>query len=521
MTTAENSSFKATFRRLARSGGLAKHRELCNSLVKTEIKDLLSRNNVRTDKFDYQLKVNACLNYDELFITQRNIKAFIKAEQGKRPRYILPWNWARELGCGKRDAGLSHLWFVVWLFFTGAFKTARMLIWIVKNVKNFYKQDAERNQAYLFFAVIGNFKPRDMSESCPYVLENWLEQHLFNGDFSISHSNKNLIGHISDRHKYIENFLPPLSFLDTFLVLLRGFAVWAASFLSMLTGNWQSYFMLHEVVARQVFLRANPKSIQDFYLYPFQGTQSRPLWADVAEAKGASVIQLNYASYMLPEIKETAYDPFHYGASLWSAVIPFNKRVAHFIEKKLPQDTRIFRTQTLSYSDMPKMSLPKFDKQVISLFDISVLDQSKFIGINPINDYLHSQSEDPLDFHRKFFDDILYIAKRYDFIVAFKQKRLDNRLDCEYRRLVENFCHNDEVVHINPEISAYRLVDNSRFAVVQPFSSVGLYESSQADVCFYDPLIALKHNHKGALGTDLCIGFDALIQWFEMKLITE
>ena len=73
------------------------------------------------------------------------------------------------------------------------------------------------------------------------------------------------------------------------------------------------------------------------------------------------------------------------------------------------------------------------------------------------------------------------------------------------------------VFFVDPEISAHRLVDSSRFAVVQPFSSVGLYESKKADICFYDPLRVLRDGHPSALGGNFCIGSENLNSWFEAR----
>jgi len=273
---------------------------------------------------------------------------------------------------------------------------------------------------------------------------------------------------------------------------------------------------LHELLARQVFAFAKNASLQSVYLYPFHGTQARPLWADIAESKGSVVIQLNYSSCMLPEIDEGPMDHLHYDVTQWSNIIPFNTRVAKFLDTKVPAGTSILRAPSVSFTDRPKKILPVFQKPVIALFDLAVLDPSKFVGINPVNDYLYADSEDGLSFHRNLFSDVLSVARRFGFVVAYKQKRKDPRLDHGYAKLCEEFCENDDVFFVDPEISAHRLIDNSRFAVVQPFSSVGHYESKTADICFYDPLKVLRDRHPAALEGHLCIGIEDLNSWFEV-----
>ena len=61
---------------------------------------------------------------------------------------------------------------------------------------------------------------------------------------------------------------------------------------------------------------------------------------------------------------------------------------------------------------------------MVSIFDIAVLDVSKFIGMNPINDFLVPKGEDYLNFHRCFFAHVLSLAIEYDLCVVLKQKRI-------------------------------------------------------------------------------------------------
>ena len=70
---------------------------------------------------------------------------------------------------------------------------------------------------------------------------------------------------------------------------------------------------------------------------PFKVRKARPLWSSVAEARGAKVYQLNYASYMLPELKQPFKDRLHLHASEWSYVLPLNEIAASYLENKLPK----------------------------------------------------------------------------------------------------------------------------------------------------------------------------------------
>lgn len=498
-------------------GSLTAHRRFCQGVVNKEIADLVKTYGIRNDSLDYQMKINACLSYDMMFAMQVNIKAFLRRASGRRSLYLLPWCFARKLGCSILSATIAHIWFILWLMVVNTMKSARLLFHVVANMVERRDETGNSPDAYLFFAMLGNFKPGDITEPCDYVLETWLEKHLLGENCSIAHSNKRLNDKILPRHSYLNNFLPPLNFWNSCLIFLAFPYLFFGSLLSLLSGQWHKLFLLHEMLARQVFAFAENSALQSVYLYPFQGTQARPLWADIAEAKGAAVIQLNYASYMLPEIDEGPIDHLHYNVTQWSHIIPFNERVAKFLDTKVPAGTSMVRAPSVSFTDKPKKILPVFQKPVIALFDIAVLDPSKFVGINPVNDYLFANSEDGLSFHRSLFYDVLAIARKFGFVVAYKQKRADSRLDRVYLKLCEEFCDNDDVFFVDPEFSAHRLVDSSRFAVVQPFSSVGLYESKKADICFYDPLRVLRDGHPSALGGNFCIGSENLNSWFEAR----
>jgi polysaccharide biosynthesis PFTS motif protein len=487
-------------------------------MVDEDIADLVKIYGNRNDSLDFQMKINTCLSYDMMLAMQVNIKAVLSRATGRKSPYLLPWRLARKLGCGIFFATISHIWFNLWLIVTSSVKSARVLFYVAANMVKRCDKIGSSSDAYLFSAMLGNFKPADITEPCDYVLETWLEKNLLGENCSIAHSNKHLKERILPQHNYLNNFLPSLNFRKSCLIFVAFPYLFFGSFLSSLLGQWHKLFLLHELLARQVFAYAEKSSLQSLYLYPFQGTQARPLWADIAESKGAAVMQLNYASYMLPELGKGPVDHLHYDVSPWSHIIPFNARVAKFLDNHVPAGTTIVRAPSVSFADRPKNILPVFKKPVIALFDIAVLDPSKFVGINPVNDYLYANSEDGLNFHRSLFADVRKVARRFGCVVAYKQKRQDSRLDQGYVELCEEFCDNEDVFFVDPEISAYRLVDSSRFAIVQPFSSVGLYESKAADICFYDPLEVLRDGHPSALAGDLCIGSENLNSWFETRL---
>ena len=353
----------------------------------------------------------------------------------------------------------------------------------------------------------------DSQPKAPYVLETWLSQHLFEDNPILLHSSKALSKCPSDNRIYVKNFLPSIGYLSMAFLILKTFLRYIIGLLALLTGKWEGLYMLDEIVYAETFKIANSKVIHDSYIIPFQGSQARPLWTWVVEQKGARVYQLNYSTYMLPTLNGIAEDFVDLGTTKWPFIIPFNKSFSKYIEEKVPREIQIMKTPTIFFSDNPDIDLPVINRPILALFDVSPLDENKFIGNGASFDYLYAGGDDIMDFYYQFFETSLRLSKKYGFTTVVKPKRHDNRIRLEYKELISDLETTGDLIILSPNISPYRVVDSSALTIVQPFTSVGAYTDSKKTICFYDPFSVLKCSHDACFGVPLCRGEKSLENW--------
>lgn len=509
---------REAFHSLIRSGGLASYRELCHEIVETNILRLRNKRKDDGRNSDDDLYVSATLRYSSIFEYQFNLNSLLKLSTGKLAVYAMPFSWCRALGQPKPIALVSAACFFIYLVCRASYRFLRTIAHSLESFSNSKEVSELQNKNYLFFAQKENFNPRGEQPN-QYVLETWLYNHLIKNGSGLVHSNLSLVGFIDRKHTYVRSFFPKMVMFNYLKFLFISAYSFFESLALLLVGKWQKLFLIDEIVYSIAFSLAKTQSICGAYLIPFQGSQARPLWSRVAELRGSKVYQLNYASYMLPELRQPFKDRLHLHASEWSYVLPLNEVSASYLESKLPKKTSILKGPTLVFGDDSAICIPKFERPMVSVFDIAILDVSKFIGMNPINDFLAPRDGDYLNFHRSFFAHVLSLAIEFDLCVALKQKRIDDRLDKNYIELVREFSGKKHFNVIDPRVSANRLVDESKMSIVQPFSSVGIYDAGKNNICFYDPTMQLWKSHELALGTDICVGFSDLKRWLQSKLV--
>ena len=100
--------------------------------------------------------------------------------------------------------------------------------------------------------------------------------------------------------------------------------------------------------------------------------------------------------------------------------------------------------------------------------------------------------------------------------MAFKRKRQLNSKyhHPQYVRFVEKLSRWDDVVMIDPDTAAYKLIEKCSAVISMPFTSTAhIARELGKPTCFYDPTGMIQRDDRAAHGIPIIIGRDELHGW--------
>ena len=311
--------------------------------------------------------------------------------------------------------------------------------------------------------------------------------------------------------------LTPLRGLVTNLWLFSwGFGAACICLLDWLRGRWWSPLMFAPCV--QGFIAKQQPTFAVDYLFHNSGS-SKPLWLYEVETRGAKssfyFYSTNCDSFKIKEGYQST--PAYYRNMNWSRYLVWDQEQANFVRRCAGNLAKVEIVGPIWYSDTAVL-LPKLTSRTVAVFDIQPKRKSVYEVLGS-----------PLEYYTpavgiKFLNDIHEAVVKYNWIMAWKGKRKlpqtqTRQIAKSYETVCKKLAFSPNMLVINPDIAATRLIEKSALVISMPFTSTAIVARDLGKPSYYyDPSGIIQKDDRAAHGIPIISGFGRLQELFASKV---
>lgn len=433
--------------------------------------------------------------------------------------HYIPPDWrviVREYGFEVSDfwSGLAWYGFVAIRFGKGLINLAQ-IAW--SSAEQILRGSQKRLGRYVFFDVMAaNNLPQRGIDGRSHDIFNWYEQwagRVPEVD-SLCHG-------ISDAGPGLANKVPvlgmgwPIPPLASTASLARFFA-WGVmatglALLDLLRGRWWHALMLGDAAtAALVRMQAQDKLGQE-YFYSQSRTCDRPLYTYDLEQRGVKITFYFYSTNSEPIKRSSAFQTklFLWQAMNWPRYLVWDSYQVEFVRRMVGDSAAISVVGPIWFSTSA-IEPPVMPERTIAVFDVQPMRMSFYrLMAQELDYYLPSICN-------QFLSDCVHSIRANGASMAFKRKRQLNSKyhHPQYVRFVERMSRWDSVVTIDPDTSAYKVIEKCSAVISMPFTSTAhIARELGKPTCFYDPTGIIQRDDRAAHGIPIIIGRDELQGW--------
>lgn len=284
----------------------------------------------------------------------------------------------------------------------------------------------------------------------------------------------------------------------------------------VLRGRWWHALVFAEAAKAKAVQLCDPDDLAADYLFHYSGTIYRPMWTYEAEKKGARIVCYFYSTseqVKLPSGYES--QRYEWGAASWPNYLVWDDYHADLIRRDIDKAASIKIVGPIWFSTS-SLVLPELPDKSIAVFDMQPHRKSCRFGISTLADY-HVQNH---NIPTLFLRDIHTVLSEYGIKMVIKRKReIGNNGEKKYMRVMQELTQFKDVVMIDPQVSAIKVIEKCKGVISIPFTSTALYLRDQGVAsAYYDPTGWIQKDDRGAHGIPILSGIDELREWIN-KLV--
>jgi len=306
--------------------------------------------------------------------------------------------------------------------------------------------------------------------------------------------------------------LPPLADPGA----LARFTAWSvvASLLAaadLLRGRWWHALLLPQAaLAAQVRLLESELLARE-YLFHNSGYIYRPLWTYEAEKQGARITFYFYSTNCEPFKGAEGYQlPYGWGVATWPHYLVWDDYQEAFVRRAVRERGCVSVVGPIWFSTSAE-EMPELGGGAVALFDVTPHRASRYrvLGMDP--EYYVPGTCIP------FLQHVQKAVDEAGCKVLWKRKRKIGSLAHPlYRFYAEQVSECANVVIVDPDISAYRVIEASSAVISMPFTSTALIAREIGKPsCYYDPNGVIRKDDRAAHGIPIITGRAELGNWLK------
>ena len=307
--------------------------------------------------------------------------------------------------------------------------------------------------------------------------------------------------------------VPPLTSANA----LCRFAAWgigaiALAMLDFLRGRWWHAMMLNQAALAIQMRLQDPDRLARVYMFHNSGWIYRPLWTYEAEKREARITFYSYSTNSEFFKQPEGYSAPTYGrkAMNWPHYLVWDDYHADFIRRAVGDTAKIDVVGPIWFHCSAEEMLAIEGKSV-AVFDITPFRSSRYQILGA-----------PLEFFVPeiciaFLRDIQKITQGAGYSMLWKRKRkIGSMAHPRYRLVAERLSVVENVIIVDPDISANRVIEKSTAVISMPFTSVALIARQLVKPsCYYDPSGMVQKDDRAAHGIEIVSGPEELSVWLK------
>jgi polysaccharide biosynthesis PFTS motif protein len=311
--------------------------------------------------------------------------------------------------------------------------------------------------------------------------------------------------------------IPPLRGRRAVLRFTRwaAAAVMRASF-DLLRGRWWHAALFSQAVPAGLVRFQTPDVLARDYLFHNSGWLYRPLWTYEAERHGARIAfyfySTNCEAFKTPD--GYAIQTNCWQVSDWPLYVVWDSGQAAFVRRSVRRDANILVAGPIWFSSSP-LPVPQVPALSIAVFDVQPWRDAGYQALGLPEEYYTPRTVNA------FLQDIHAAVRAAGGTMLLKRKRhVTHWLHPRYIAVVERLRRPGDVVEIDPDASAIRVIEASRAVISLPFTSTALLgRELQKPSIYYDPHFLVQKDDRAAHGIPIISGPAELRQWVSEVLV--
>ena len=184
---------------------------------------------------------------------------------------------------------------------------------------------------------------------------------------------------------------------------------------------------------------------------------------------------------------------------------------ADFVRRATGDAAKIEVVGSIWFHDDGCLEIPTQKKRAIAVFDVTPHRYSRYCTFGEEEDdeyYVPTRCN-------AFLEHILEAAQRSNYVVFLKRKRdIGSMAHPIYRHFIDTLSNKPDIIDLNPDISANKVIAASSLVISIPFTAPALIarELGKAS-CYYDPFNFIQSDDRAAHGIPIITNREMLLSW--------
>lgn len=309
----------------------------------------------------------------------------------------------------------------------------------------------------------------------------------------------------------VSTIIPPLKrfgSLVSFLIWGIGASLFAT--FDVVRGRWWHALLLNQAALAAQVRFQDPTQLAKDYMFHNSGWFFRPLWTYEAERHGARIIFYFYSTNCEAFKQPGGYPPIPYGwqAMNWPQYLVWDEYQANFVRRAVGDAANINIVGPIWFHTSSE-EMPAFSGKGVAVFDVTPHRSSRYQTLGAESEFYVPETCVP------FLYDIQQITEGAGYRMLWKRKRkIGSVAHPKYRLFAERLSKAENVIIVDPDISAYRVIEECELVISMPFTSTALIARELGKrSCYYDPSGLIQKDDRAAHGIEIIHGSEELSAW--------
>jgi polysaccharide biosynthesis PFTS motif protein len=277
-----------------------------------------------------------------------------------------------------------------------------------------------------------------------------------------------------------------------------------------LRGRWGHALLLNQAALAAQFRAQSTDFLAQEYLFHISGLIYRPLWTYEAERCGSAITLYFYSTNCESFKRSDGYPQLGYGwkAMNWPNYLVWDEYQADFVRRAVGPEANVSIVGPIWFQSSAA-AMHSYHSAGVAIFDVTPFRQSRYSVLGLDHDYYIPETSEG------FLSHISDATCHLDVVILWKRKRkIGAMAHPRYRYFSERLSEQEHVVLVDPDISAFRVIESSCAVISMPFTSTALIaESMGIPTAYYDPSGLIQRGDRAAHGIEILIGKSELEIW--------